>query len=66
MLPLYKCFSVFSKYFLSTFVQEEHHLEVEVKTGVNDGTESKFANKGEPFMDAKPGALILKITTEPF
>ena len=41
------------------YVQEEHHLEVEIETGMNDdGMESK--------LDDEPGDLILKITTEPF
>ena len=48
------------------FVQEEHHLEVEIETGMNDKMESKFTNKGEPHMDNELGDLILKITTEPF
>ena len=39
---------LFAKYFLSMFVQEEHHLEIKIETGMNDGLESKFANKGEP------------------
>ena len=30
------------------FVQDEHHLEVEIETDMNDGMESKFANNGEP------------------
>ena len=51
---------------LPMFVQEEHHLEVEIETGMNDGMESKFDNKGELHMDNEPGDLILKITTEPF
>ena len=57
---------VFAKYFLSMFVQEEHHLEVEIESGINDDMESKFANKGEPHMDNKLRDLILKIITEPF
>ena len=57
---------VFAKYFLSMFVQEEHHLEVDIERGMNDGLESKFANQGEPHMDNELGDLILKITTEPF
>jgi len=47
------------------FVQEEHHLEVEIETGMDDGMESKFVAEGEPHMDGEPGDLILKIRTEP-
>lgn len=47
------------------FVQEEHHLEVEIETGMDDGMESKFVAEGEPHMDGEPGDLILKIATEP-
>merc|ERR1712172_440148 len=47
------------------FVQEEHHLEVEIETGMMDGMEHKFHAEGEPHMDGEPGDLILKIATEP-
>ena len=48
ILPMYICIC---KIFLLMFVQEEHHLEVEIETGMNDGMESKFAKKDEPHMD---------------
>jgi len=47
------------------FVQEEHLLEVEIETGMDDGMESKFVAEGEPHMDGEPGDLVLKIKTEP-
>ena len=52
-------------FFSYRFVQEEHHLEVEIETGMDDGMESKFVAEGEPHMDGEPGDLILKIATEP-
>ena len=52
-------------YLFFRFVQEEHHLEVEIETGMDDGMESKFVAEGEPHMDGEPGDLILKIRTEP-
>ena len=50
---------------LSRFVNEEHHLEFEVETGMMDGMEHKFHSEGEPHMDGEPGDLILKIRTYP-
>jgi len=47
------------------FVQEEHLLEVEIETGMDDGMESKFVAEGEPHMDGEPGDLVLKIKTQP-
>jgi len=47
------------------FVNEEHHLEFEVETGMMDGMEHKFHSEGEPHMDGEPGDLILKIRTYP-
>ena len=52
-------------FFSYRFVQEEHHLEVEIETGMDDGMESKFVAEGEAHMDGEPGDLILKIATEP-
>ena len=43
------------------FVNEEHHLEVEVEQGMTDGMETKFVAEGEPHVDGEPGDLILKI-----
>ena len=47
-------------------VEEEHHLEVEIETGMDDGMESKFVAECELHIDGEPGDLILKIATEPF
>ena len=43
------------------FANEEHHLEVEVEQGMNDGMETKFVAEGEPHVDGEPGDLILRI-----
>ena len=43
------------------FVNEEHHLEVEVEQGMSDGMETKFVAEGEPHVDGEPGDLILRI-----
>ena len=43
------------------FVNEEHHLEVEVEQGMTDGMETKFVAEGEPHVDGEPGDLILRI-----
>lgn len=45
------------------FVNEEHHLEVEVEPGMMDGMEHKFHAEGEPHMDGEPGDLVLQIRT---
>lgn len=47
------------------FVNEEHHLEVEVEAGMLDGMEHKFVSEGEPHIDGEPGDLILQIRTYP-
>jgi len=47
------------------FVNEEHHLEVEVEPGMMDGMEHKFHSEGEPHMDGDPGDLLLQIRTRP-
>merc|ERR1712045_978133 len=47
------------------FVTEEHLLEVEIETGMDDGMESKFVAEGEPHTDGDPGDLILRIKTQP-
>jgi len=47
------------------FVNEEHHLEVEVEQGMTDGMETKFVAEGEPHVDGEPGDLILRIQTRP-
>ncbi|XP_023334972.1 dnaJ homolog shv [Eurytemora carolleeae] len=47
------------------FVNEEHHLEVEVEPGMMDGMQHKFVSEGEPHMDGEPGDLILEIRTYP-
>ena len=43
------------------FVNEEHHLEVEVEQGMTDGMETKFVAEGEPHVDGEPGDLLLRI-----
>ena len=58
-------FNDFSSPLLFRFVTEEHLLEVEIETGMDDGMESKFVAEGEPHMDGEPGDLVLKIKTEP-
>ena len=45
--------------------QEENHLEVEIKSGMDDGMESKVVAEDEPQMGSKHGDLTLKIATEP-
>ena len=47
------------------FVNEEHHLEVEVEQGMSDGMETKFVAEGEPHVDGDPGDLILRIQGGP-
>ena len=47
------------------FVDEEHHLEVEVEAGMLDGMEHKFVSEGEPHIDGEPGDLVLQIRTYP-
>ena len=44
---------------------EEHLLEVEIESGMDNGMESKFVAEDEPQMDSKPSDLTLKITYEP-
>lgn len=48
-----------------TFVTEEHHLEVEVETGMSDGMETRFVAEGEPHVDGDAGDLILHIRAYP-
>jgi DnaJ family protein B protein 11 len=56
--------SLFKKVFFR-FVNEEHHLEVEIEAGMLDGMEHKFVSEGEPHIDGEPGDLILQIRTYP-
>ena len=46
------------------FVHEQHHFEVEIETGKDDGIESKFVYQCKPHINSNLGNLFLKIATE--